>query len=203
MNELRIGKYTIDPILLEKGFAVGCGPHQCQTTCCRSGVFVDLKEKETILQHKETIKLMMDETQTTDESRWFEQRMEKDVDFPSGYSVGTEVHNDKCVFLRSDGRCSVQLVSAEQYGDPWKIKPFYCIAFPITVENGLLTFDDFQQGEAPCCTIVNETETLLIDSCRAELEFVLGKEGYRQLRDCTKYPSDKNAQLSRKTMHSQ
>jgi len=183
MNELRIGKYTIDPILFEKGFAVGCGPYRCQTTCCHSGVFVDVKEKETILQHQEQIKLKMDETQTTNETHWFEHRIEEDSDFPSGYSVGTEVYNNKCVFLRSDGRCSIQLVSAEQYGDPWKIKPFYCIAFPITIENGLLTFDDFQQGEAPCCSIADEAEIPLIDSCKAELEFVLGKDGYQQLKE--------------------
>lgn len=183
MSELQIGKYRIDPILFEKGFAKGCGPFQCQTTCCSSGVFVDPAEKEVILQHKEEVKQQMDETQVQDESVWFENRLEEDIDFPSGVSVGTEVHNNKCTFLRKDGRCSVQLVSVEKYNDPWKIKPFYCVAFPISVENGLLTFDDYQQDEAQCCSIVKDTDSTLVDACKAELEYVLGKEGYRELQN--------------------
>ncbi|MDD8018095.1 MAG: DUF3109 family protein [Bacteroidota bacterium] len=181
MNDLKIGKFKIDPVLFNKGFAKGCGPYRCQTTCCSSGVFADPTERDVILQHTEAIKTQMDETQTTNDAAWFETRIEHDEDFPSGYAVGTEVYNNKCVFLRKDGRCSVQLVSGEKYNDPWKIKPFYCIAFPIVVIDGILTFDDYQQDEAACCSVVNETETTLVDSCKAELEFVLGKEGYQQL----------------------
>ena len=181
MSDLLIGKYRVDPILFEQGFAKGCGPFQCRTSCCHSGVFVDPSEMETILRHKEEVKAQMDETQVTDESAWFEKRYEDDIDFPSGTSIGTEVHNGKCTFLRKDGRCSIQLVSAEKYDDPWKIKPFYCIAFPIVVIDGLLTFDDYQQDNASCCSIVRDTETSLVESCKAELEFVLGEEGYRQL----------------------
>ncbi|MHB1049649.1 MAG: DUF3109 family protein [Bacteroidota bacterium] len=181
MPEIKIGKYTIDPILFEKGFARGCGPYKCETTCCSSGVFVDPVERDVILQHKEEVKQQMDETQVKNESVWFEDRYEEDLDFPSGYSVGTEVHNDKCTFLRKDGRCSVQLVSAEKYNDPWKIKPFFCVAFPVCVEDGVLTFDDYQQGDATCCSVVGDTDTMLIDSCKPELEYVLGKDGYQEL----------------------
>ena len=181
MNKLTIGKYTVDPILFEKGFARGCGPYQCKTTCCSSGVYLDPNERDVILDHKEEIKLKMDETQTTNESVWFDNVRVDDQDFPSGYAVGTEVHNDKCVFLGKDGRCSVQLVSAEKYNDPWKIKPFYCIAFPIVLDTGVLTFDDYQQDKAQCCSIVSDTDSTLVDSCKAELEFVLGKDGYQEL----------------------
>lgn len=182
MTDIQIGKYKIDPVLFEKGFARGCGPYQCRTTCCSSGVFVDPTEKDVILQHQEEIKQQMDETQVPDESVWFEHRIEEDLDFPSGYAIGTEVHNNKCTFLRKDGRCSIQLVSGEKYNDPWKIKPFYCVAFPICVDNGVVTFDDYQQNEADCCSIVGDTETALVDSCKAELEYVLGKEGYEELK---------------------
>ncbi|MFA6467679.1 MAG: DUF3109 family protein [Bacteroidota bacterium] len=183
MPELVIGKYTIDPVLFEKGFTKGCGPYQCETTCCSSGVFLDPADRDVILQHKDEVKLAMDETQTTNDAVWFDNRREEDIDFPSGFAVGTEVFNDKCVFLRKDGRCSVQVVSTEKYNDPWKIKPFYCIAFPISVDNGVLTYDDYQHGKTQCCTIVSDTDTTLVDSCKAELEFVLGKEGYKQLHD--------------------
>ena len=181
MSDFYVGKYKIDPILFEKGFAKGCGPHKCETSCCSSGVFLDPAERDVILDHKAEIKTKMDETQTTDDSKWFDNKKEIDQDFPSGFAVGTDVFNDKCVFLRSDGRCSVQLLSADKYNDPWKIKPFYCVAFPICIENGVLTFDDYQQDNASCCSIVTEKESTLVDSCRAELEYVLGKEGYQKL----------------------
>lgn len=183
MSELSIGKYKIDPVLFEKGFSKGCGPYHCETSCCSSGVFLDPKDRDVIIDHTEEVKLMMDETQTQNDAAWFDNTREEDIDFPSGYAVGTEVFNNKCVFLRKDGRCSVQLVSAEKYNDPWKIKPYYCIAFPISVDNGVLTFDDYQQGKAKCCSIVENTDATLVDSCKAELEFVLGKEGYEQLNN--------------------
>lgn len=186
MSELKVGKYKIDPILFEKGFSRGCGPFQCETTCCSSGVFADPKERDVILQHKEEVKNFMDETQSTDDSIWFEERIEEDEDFESGYAVGTQVVNNKCAFLRKDGRCSIQLLSGEKYNDPWKIKPFYCIAFPITVVEGVLTYDDYQDGNTKCCSITNDKDVSLVESCKAELEFMLGKEGYMQLVELEK-----------------
>lgn len=183
MNNLTIGKYKIDPVLFEKGFSKGCGPYQCETTCCSSGVFLDPTDRDVIIDHKEEVKLLMDETQTTNDAVWFDNKREEDLDFPSGYAVGTEVFNDKCVFLRKDGRCSVQLVSVEKYNDPWKIKPYYCVAFPIAVDNGVLTYDDYQDGKTQCCSIVRDTDATLVESCKAELEYVLGKEGYEQLQN--------------------
>jgi Fe-S-cluster containining protein len=183
MNNLTIGKYIIDPVLFEKGFSKGCGPYQCETTCCSSGVFLDPKDRDVIIAHTDEVKKQMDETQTTNDAIWFDNRHEVDADFPSGYAVGTEVFNNKCVFLRKDGRCSVQLVSVEKYNDPWKIKPFYCVAFPIAVDGGVLTYDDYQDGKTQCCSIVRDTDVTLVDSCKAELEYVLGKDGYKELQD--------------------
>jgi hypothetical protein len=181
MSEFVVGKYKIDPVLFQKGFAKGCGPFQCETTCCASGVYLDPHERDIVVEHKEEIKPYMDETQSTDDSKWFDNVYETDLDFPSGTCVGTEVINDKCAFLRNDGRCSIQLLSAEKYSDPWKIKPFYCIAFPIAVVDGELTYDDYQDGKTECCSITTEKEVSLVVSCKAELEFVLGVDGYKEL----------------------
>jgi hypothetical protein len=123
----------------------------------------------------------MDETQTTDDSQWFDEETLDDGDFPSGKTVGTQIFNDKCVFLRKDGMCSVQMLGKESGAGPWTYKPFYCIAFPIVVSNGILTFDDYQQGRTKCCSIVDEHATPLIESCKDELEYILGIEGYKEL----------------------
>lgn len=183
MSDIIIGKYKIDPVLFEKGFSRGCGPYQCETTCCSSGVYLDPKDRDVIIAHTNEVKQQMDDTQTTNETVWFDNTEEEDMDFPSGISVSTQTFNDKCVFLRKDGRCSVQLVSAEKYNDPWKIKPFYCVAFPIVLEHGTLTYDDYQDGKTQCCSIVKDTDVTLVDSCKAELEYVLGEEGYKTLQD--------------------
>ena len=178
---MRIGKYEIDPVLFEKGFPKGCGPLACESTCCSVGVFADLKEKELILSHKDAVKKYMDETQTTDDSRWFDNEVVGDSDYPSGKAVGTEVFNDKCVFLNKSGMCSLQSAGAGEGMGRWALKPFYCIAFPITVEEGVLTFDDFQQGKTQCCSSIDTKETTLVESCKDELELILGHDGYDKL----------------------
>ena len=183
MSDLQIGKYKIDPVLFEKGFAKGCGPYECQTTCCSSGVWVDVKECDVVLSYKEQIKKYMDDSQTTDDSKWFDAEEIEDHDFESARAIGTAVFNNKCTFLKKSGQCSIQLFSGEELGDRWKIKPFYCIAFPITVVDGLLTFDDYQQDNAKCCSIVSEgKENTLVDSCKDELVFMLGEEDYKKLQ---------------------
>jgi Protein of unknown function (DUF3109) len=180
-DKLYIGTYEVDPILFTKGFANGRGPFQCESKCCSSGVWTDVSEQRVIMEHKESIKKYMDETQTQDDTVWFDPDMIDDADFVSGKAIGTQTFNDKCVFLLKDGRCSVQLFSKEELGDAWKIKPFYCIAFPICVAEGVLTFDDYQQGCAQCCSVVDNAELSMVESCKAELVYVLGAEGYLQL----------------------
>jgi hypothetical protein len=180
-SELRIGKFIVDPVLFAKGFAKSHGPFACETSCCASGVFADIKERDVILGHKEAIKPYMDETQTKVDAHWFDTEVNDDPDFVSGKTVGTQTHNDKCVFRRSDGRCSVQVYGDESGAGAWTYKPFYCIAFPIVVCDGVLTFDDYQQGITRCCSIVDEHAAPLIDSCKDELEYILGKEGYGEL----------------------
>ena len=182
MDIITVGKYQIDPILFNRGFPAGCGPHACESSCCRAGVYVDVKERENILLHKETVQKYMDGSQTTDIEEWFDDEIELDSDFPSGRAVGTNVFNDKCVFLDSQGKCTLQVMAVGEGLNRWAIKPFFCIAFPITIENGRVTFDDFQQGQARCCSIGGNKEVPVIDSCKEELEFVLGDDGYRRLK---------------------
>lgn len=171
----------IDPILFRKGFPAGCGPFACESTCCSAGVYVDLAEKERILSNKETIRKYLDETQSSDHTRWFDAEIVDDPDFPSGKAVGTEVVGGKCVFLNKSGRCSLQIAGMEEKIGRWALKPFYCIAFPITVEDGIVTFDDYLDEKRQCCSALDKSETPLFEACRDELEFVLGTGGYEEM----------------------
>jgi hypothetical protein len=183
INEIRIGKYTIDPVLFEKGFSEGCGPFSCESTCCEGGVYVDLHEKENIIDHHDMVIRYMDESQPKNSADWFDSDMEDDRDFPSGKTIGTKIVNDKCAFQNAEGMCSLQVAGTREGIGPWAIKPFYCVAFPITVVDGMLTFDDYQQGSSQCCSVVDANQATLIDSCKVELEFMLGGQGYTRLKE--------------------
>lgn len=178
-----INNLKIDSLLFEKNFSNACGPFNCETVCCKSGVYLDPLDVEKIIPHTENIKKFMDETQSTDERLWFDFEKEIDKDFPSGYAVSTNVVNDKCAFLMKDGKCSLQVYGKESGLGSWAIKPYFCIAFPISIENGVLTFDDYKQGETKCCSIsvVENKNESLVKSCKDELVFILGENGYEKL----------------------
>lgn len=180
-TQLRIKQYVISPELYEKGYRGGRGPCTCTSVCCRDGVYADVRERDRILEHHETIKKSMDETQTRDESLWFEQQEEEDADFVSGRRVGTGVVNKKCAFLDKFGRCSLQVAATEEGRHKWTLKPTFCILFPLEISDNVLAFDDLLHEEQSCCSISSVYEVPLFEACKDELIHVLGNEGYREL----------------------
>jgi len=178
---LCIKQYIISPELYEKGYSGGRGPCACTSVCCQHGVYADVKERDRILDHRETIKKYMDETQTRDESLWFEQQEEEDSDFASGRRVGTEVVNGKCVFLDRLGRCSIQVATTEEGMHKWAIKPTFCILFPLEISDGVIGFDDLLDEEQSCCSISGAFDVPLFVACKDELTHILGEDGYDEL----------------------
>jgi hypothetical protein len=143
---------------------------------------VDVKERDKILGHVEMIHRYMDGDQIREPGRWFEKEEEPDADYPSGRAVGTEANHRGCVFLRNDGRCVLQHAAVSEGMLAQALKPFYCFAFPITIESGVLTVDDPEFTNRPeCCSMVPGGSQSVIDVCRLELEFVLGIEGVKEL----------------------
>lgn len=175
--------YTISPDLFRKGFPEGGGPCECVSRCCEGGVYVDVRERDRILAAKEQIKQQMDRSQIIDETQWFEREEQEHPDFPSGKCVGTQEINNKCAFLDSRGRCSIQLASVAAGGHKWALKPLYCILFPIEITEKLIGFDDLLQEESHCCSIRNEFTTPLFRACREELTYLLGADGYAAIEE--------------------
>jgi hypothetical protein len=180
---LTIDGYRFSPELFEKGFPVDGGPCTCSSTCCEEGVYADVIDRERILSHKEIIKKHMDDTQTRDEARWFEQREREDGDFPSGKCVGTEAYNGKCVFLDGFGRCSLQVAAAEEGMHKWALKPFFCVLYPIEVTRNVVSFDDMLQDEQSCCSIGHQFDMPLFKGCKEELTYLVGPEGFRKMEE--------------------
>lgn len=181
-TQLRIGEYIIARELYEKGYPAGHGPCTCSSVCCQHGVYADVRERDRILGLKDTIKKYMDETQTQDESGWFEQGEFDDSDFPSGRCVSTEVVNDKCAFLDKLGRCSLQVAATSEGLHKWEWKPLFCILFPIEISDKVVGFDDLLDEDQPCCTIGKEFDTPVFEACKEELIHVLGANGYEELQ---------------------
>lgn len=155
---------------------------ECGGRCCRHGVYIGLPERDRILAHAKAVQAAMDETQSTDVDGWFEEEIHEDADFPGGVCVGTEVYNEKCVFLNREGLCVLQLIEPELdlAGDE-RLKPFYCRLFPISTCYGRVEFDDLCNGERPCCTLVSDGRTRALDAYAYEFKEVLGEQGYEEL----------------------
>lgn len=170
----------IDPLIFTFPFVQGCNISLCSGECCWYGVYVDLKEMEIILEKKELIKQYMDETQTKDESKWFEE-IEEDKDFDSGYCAGTQIYNHKCVFLDKNGYCSLQKAAIGNGEFMWKYKPIYCVIFPLTIYNGTLTIDDEHINRLHYCSKARHQISTVFDATKNELIYLFGEDGYNEL----------------------
>lgn len=178
--EKKINGLKIDPKIFTFGF--GC---QCNGECCNYGVYTDLKESEMILSIKDKIIPLMDETQPKDVSLWFEEKS-VDEDFESGFAVGTELYNGKCVFLDKNGLCTIQKLALNEGKYKWHYKPIYCVLFPFTVYEGALTIDDDHMNRLGHCNKKNEITSVIYDSCKEELLHFFGAEAFAELEELRK-----------------
>jgi Fe-S-cluster containining protein len=174
-KELYIKGIKIDPNIFT--FKFGC---RCNGECCHYGVYTDLKEYEKILDIKDKIIPLMDETQSKNISHWFEPA-EEDDDFGSGVAVGTEIFNEKCAFLDKNGLCVLQRLALEEGEHKWKYKPIYCVLFPLTIYQNTLTIDDEHIDRLSYCNKFPISDSSIFDACKEELEFFFGKEGFEEL----------------------
>jgi Fe-S-cluster containining protein len=176
--ELKVGEN-----LLRYRFSSGCSMSNCDGYCCKLGVFADVKERDKILAHVDLIHRYMEPHQEHDPAKWFDDHEFEDKDFLSGWTIGTVAKDYGCVFLNSAGRCTLQKACTEEGMPPYYLKPFYCVAFPIAIDGGVLIIDDVELENRPQCCLIDLNGTLnVFDVCLTELEYVLGREGVEELR---------------------
>jgi Fe-S-cluster containining protein len=176
--ELRVGAE-----LVGKRFVPGCSMTNCNADCCSGGVYADLTERDAILEHADLVRAQMDPGQARDTDLWFEKETIPDADYPSGRAIGTEVYDDRCVFLNSKGMCVLQKAAAAAGMDRYALKPFFCWLYPVTVDNGELTLHDPDYAERPeCCSYRDSGPLTVLDVCPEELGLALGGEGVDELR---------------------
>jgi hypothetical protein len=177
-----IKDYYIDPVIFTQGFPNSCDVCICSGECCYYGVYTDKLEHEKIMEIKDDLIEIFDDSQTKDVSKWFEEP-EEDEDFESGIAVGTELYNGKCVFLDKQGYCTLQKLAMNQGELKWKYKPLYCILFPLIIYNGAITIDDEHLDRLHYCNKIENQPSTIYDACKEELEFLLGKDGMKELEE--------------------
>lgn len=170
----------IDPIIFTEKFVKACDICLCSGECCYYGVYADKADYEKIISVKEKIIKYMDDSQTKDLEKWFEEP-EIDKDFPSGIAYGTEVHNGKCVFLDKQGFCTLQKMALVEGEFKWKYKPLYCILFPLVIFEGALTVDDEHIARMHHCSDIQNQNSTVFECTKNELKFLLGDEGFTEL----------------------
>ena len=174
----------VDSSFFDKVFQAGCSMANCNATCCRDGVWLDPAERDKILANAELIKRYMDPHQDHNEQQWFDAEEVIDPDFPSGKAVGTQTRSYGCVFLKGNGHCVLQNVAVGEGKSKFSLKPYFCFAFPVAIDSGELLLDDPDfTNRAECCSFVQHGEHSVIDLCAEELEFMLGKEGFEELKN--------------------
>ncbi|MFI5237868.1 MAG: DUF3109 family protein [Ignavibacteriales bacterium] len=178
------GKFTkkINGILIDPLIFTYKSYCSCVGDCCYHGVYTDYKEYQYILSIQDKIKEIMDETQSRDVESWFE-APQKDDDFESGIAVGTEVINGKCTFLDKNGLCSLQKLALKEGEFKWKHKPLYCVLFPLTVFEGVLSIDTEDNGEIPYCKNGSKTGLTFYEAYTEELKHLFGDDGFLELEN--------------------
>ncbi|MBI1210600.1 MAG: DUF3109 family protein [Alphaproteobacteria bacterium] len=176
-----ISELRVSDELLEVRFRAGCSMSSCRAECCGGGADIDLGERDRVLENADLVRSLMDRDQEHDTARWFEDFID-DADFPSGHAVTTRTHNDRCVFLNAKGLCVLQIAEGKM-AQGETLKPFFCRAFPICLNEGELTYDDQFETEPQCCSPVADGDLTIFDVCAFELEYVLGAEGAAELRE--------------------
>lgn len=176
----------IDDEVLRVRYAQGCSMSQCSGFCCRNGVLAGSDERDKIAQHADRVRRHMDESQAHDPALWFGEEI-ADADFASGYAVRTQVHRGTCVFLDGNARCVLQKIEIEDGADIGALKPFFCRAYPVSIENAVLIVDgEHCPAETQCCGPAASGGLSLLDVCAFELEFVLGAAGLAELRELSR-----------------
>jgi len=190
---ITVGGFRVDELIFTHGFVHYCDISKCGGGCCHSGVYADIKERDIILEHAAEIGRAMDDTQDTNTETWFDGVFIDDTDFPSGRAIGTDIHDrdggisgftEGCVFLDKRHFCSIQVAAADAGLHRWEWKPKYCILFPVTVVEGVITYDDSHSVDLIYCGPDGQGNYVhsVFEAMQEELQYFLGQTEFDKLK---------------------
>jgi len=171
----------VDPVIFQPMYDGACSMGHCNAHCCRDGVFLDPADRQKILDHADLVIQHMEVHQEKDPEEWFDDELTDDLDFPSGLCAGTAAMDYGCVFLNSQGHCILQVAATAAGMQKFELKPFYCVAYPLTISEGVLTVEDGSfTNRSQCCSPGGNPELAPADVCREEIEFMIGRNGLEE-----------------------
>jgi hypothetical protein len=186
---IEIGSLKVDSHLLESRMVARCRLEECGSACCGHGVHVDLADATRIVQEADVVKPHLPPDRH-DVDNWFDGDVGEDSDYPTGLRVGTQVIEDKghpagtrCMFLRPDNLCALQVAAVANGRHPWDMKPFYCALFPIIILGNTVLLDDDNEVYllGGTCQRAETVSSPLYIVFKDELTLALGEKGYAQL----------------------
>jgi hypothetical protein len=160
--------WQIDPRLFRSEPMRRCGFPKCKAACCLYGVWVDVVERERILSHADQVAAFLP-PEFSDPQSWFEVTLESDSNTPTGEVIHTTVLGD----------------GAHYAGDPWSLKPFYCILHPLDLDDeGRITLDEttLLVEETASCLVSSAVRIPLLETFEPELRYFLGDEEYDRIK---------------------
>jgi hypothetical protein len=178
---------TISPRMFIPETLQRCQLYECHGACCAFGVWIDLLEKERIIEYAEIVQSCMDRTKYN-RGDWFLEEIEEDSFTLSGKVIHTRLVSRNlpfkrrtCIFLRTDHKCALQVASEKSGKHPWFLKPFYCVLHPLDLnDNGQVTLDytNIILQEVKSCLRYSERLNAPIEIFEDELRFLLGDSKY-------------------------
>ncbi|GAB4369042.1 MAG: hypothetical protein Kow00128_14890 [Deltaproteobacteria bacterium] len=171
----------IDPYLYTAKFPERCRIDLCRSRCCRFGVWVDRKEKDRILENRHLFEHLL-RPEAKDPERWFGST-EPDADCPTGMAVETMDIAGACAFFHPDHGCVLQKGAVDAGLHEWRIKPRFCILFPLVVSEGELTIDEDMKS-IWCMKKRNRTHPVAL-SVRKEIRYLFGAEVERKILEAS------------------
>jgi Fe-S-cluster containining protein len=159
---------SIDKNIFTARYFTHCMQFGCEDICCSYGCPLDLSEVDRLTPYQHEI-----ERRTNHEAAmWFQNEVEANSDYPSGYVKNTMVYNGRCVFHAPTARgCLLHIMALEKGLDPHQLKPMVCFLFPLTWDGSYLHVADFLE-ELPC----QHKGELILDSIIDEIRYYLGED---------------------------
>ncbi|NPA26453.1 MAG: DUF3109 family protein [Chloroflexi bacterium] len=173
----------LDPRLAQPMPIRRCDWPACGAACCFQGVWVDEAEIEDILRHASQIQPYL-EPEDRDPEQWFEATREPDPHSLSGWVRPARVRDaawhpkgTRCIFLRRDARCALQVAALAAGEHPWRWKPFYCILHPLDLDaQGRITLPPWQElvAEPASCVRPSDQPHRPVELFREEIRYLTG-----------------------------
>jgi hypothetical protein len=167
----------VDPLVFRAKFPASCRLDLCRGRCCRFGVWADVGERDVIMAHQGLFSPYL-RPEAAEPRSWFGKTV-KDDDCPSGMAIETMDINGYCAFFNPEYGCVLQKGAAEAGMHEWKLKPRFCIMFPLVLMENELTVDEHMKS-LWCMKEKNRTHPITL-SVRREVHYLFGEVVARKL----------------------